>query len=133
MLQELDVATMRVARGAYKATLVPTGRTARPDTCNSLSRLELCSIGPDRRTGFVPGTGFQGRNELRLLTTRCGGSRQYAVRVSAIRLTARWSTSQALAAAVAATTSGPPIDLVIDTTGDHLSVLTADGSSKHFS
>jgi 6-phosphogluconolactonase len=37
-----------------------------------------------------------------------------------------------LEASVAATTAGPPIDLVVDATGDHLSVLTADGSIETF-
>jgi len=37
-----------------------------------------------------------------------------------------------LVAAVAATTAGPPIDIVIDMTGDHLSVLTADGSIETY-
>jgi len=37
-----------------------------------------------------------------------------------------------LAVSVAATTAGPPIDIIIDMTGDHLSVLTADGSIETF-
>jgi 6-phosphogluconolactonase (cycloisomerase 2 family) len=37
-----------------------------------------------------------------------------------------------LTASIATTTAGPPIDVVVDTTGEHLSVVTADGTIETF-
>jgi len=80
MLQELDIATMRVARGVHKATLVPTSPTLGPVSCNSLSLLDLCLSLPDQSGGMAHLGRAPRRNELRLLTTGCGDVEMSEVR-----------------------------------------------------